>query len=300
MRQAFFAGFLVLIAFVGTVQAADRVALTDEPSREELGRYAAVLEGGGRYIPRKFEFPKHVVMGKTYGIDVSHYQGVINWKNVAGQGVSFAYVKATQGQSNFDGRFSTNWKALKSLESGRQPIRRGAYHFMTASDTPEQQANNFIATVGALTASDMPPCLDIEWNFVRKGKEFAKDAKGKNIDSWSSHDSAEIVRRAKIWLDLVEKATGKRPVIYTNATWWRERIGADVQLSSYKLWISDYSSASLNQEAPRIPKDFKWAMWQMTDTGRIEAAGLVKGLDTNILAADDMDLSALFTATASK
>lgn len=297
MKRTFFIGILAVAAASGSAGTEKRVALTDEPSREQLAHYAAILEGS-RAIPRKFEFPKHVESGKTYGIDVSHYQGVIDWKKVAGQGVSFAYVKATQGRRSFDGRFAENWKALKALESSKQPIRRGAYHFMTAGDSPEEQAKNFIAMVGALSATDMPPCLDVEWDFRRDGKGFAKDVKGNNIDDWTSHSAAEIVRRAKVWLDLVEKGTGKRPVIYTNATWWRERVGADTQLASYQLWISDYSSASLKEESPRLPKGFKWALWQLTDTGRVEAAGLVKGLDTNVLASDAADLAKLFAASA--
>jgi lysozyme len=297
VKQSFIVSVLALASVCAQAQTNARVALTDEPSRQELARYAAVLEGS-REIPRKFEFPKHVVQGKTFGIDVSHYQGSIKWTSVAGQGVSFAYVKASQGRRAFDGRFAENWKAVKSLDSSKHPIRRGAYHFMTAKDSPEEQANNFIATVGALSANDLPPCLDIEWDFRREGKRFSKDANGRNIDEWGGYDAAEIVRRAKVWLDLVEKATGKRPVIYTNATWWRERIGADVQLASYKLWISDYSSASLNQESPRVPKDFKWALWQLTDTGMVKTAGLVKGLDTNLLAPDAADLATLMASPA--
>lgn len=299
MKRTFLIAFLAATAVVSRAGTEERVALADEPSREQLAHYAAILEGT-RAIPRKFEFPKHVVSGKTYGIDVSHYQGAIDWKQVAGSGVSFAYVKATQGRRSFDGRFADNWKGLRTLDSSKQPIRRGAYHFMTASDSPEEQAKNFIATVGALSSTDMPPCLDVEWDFRRDGKEFAKDAKGNNIDEWSSHNAAEIVRRARVWLDLVEKGTGKRPVIYTNATWWRERVGADTQLASYQLWISDYSSASLNEESPRFPKNFKWVLWQLTDTGRVVAAGLTKGLDTNVLAPDTADLAQLFEASATR
>lgn len=278
-------------AFVGTgyVGAAERLVLKDEPSREELARYA-MTKDAVRAVPRKFEFPKHVVNGRIFGIDVSHHQGKINWSKVAGQGVRFAYVKASQGKSFYDGQFAANWAALKVLAAASQPVLRGAYHFMSAVDDPDAQADNYLSSVGTLTEQDLPPCLDVEWDFLRVNKKFVKDSTGKNIDQWSKLSSAEIVGRMKIWLTRVEKATGKRPVIYTNAAWWKERIGDDLQLVDYKLWIADYTSSSLNREEPRVPKKFSWTFWQMTDLGIIVEAGLTKGVDTNLVSVKDIEL----------
>lgn len=294
MTRQMRAALTLAVALLGSghASAAERLALVDEPSREELARYAMIKEVG-RAFPRKFEFPKHVVEGKVFGIDVSHHQGKVNWEKIVGQGVSFAYVKATQGEKFYDPQFERNWTALKQLQDGPQPVLRGAYHFMSATADPEAQAKNYLATVGALDNRDLPPCLDVEWDFMVQNKKIVKDRNGKNIDRWSGLSSAEIVRRIKIWVTMVEKATGKKPVIYTNAAWWKERVGNNMELVNYNLWVADYTSASLNQEKPRVPANFKWALWQMTDLGIMVEVGLTKGLDTNLLAPDS-ELATLF------
>jgi lysozyme len=282
----------VTLLIGGNAFAAERLPLRDEPSRDELARYA-MTKDLVRAIPRKFEFPKHVVDGQTFGIDVSHYQGKVNWTKIVGHGVSFAYAKATEGTRFYDSQFSNNWAGLMASRKTKQPILRGAYHFMSAVDDSAEQAQSFLAIVGLMDDKDLPPCLDVEWDFERKKGKFVKDGQGNNIDRWSSLSPTEIVSRLKIWLKHVESVTGKRPIIYTNTAWWKERIGDNLDLAEYELWIADYTSRSLKREVPVVPKSFKWAIWQITDLGTIASAGLKKGLDTNLLAPDNAVISTL-------
>ena len=93
--------------------------------------------------------------GETYGIDVSHHQGPIDWARVAGDDIGFAYVKATEGGDHVDARFAENWATAKSAG-----IRRGAYHFFTLCTPGDAQARNFLATVPA--DAELPPAVDLE------------------------------------------------------------------------------------------------------------------------------------------
>jgi lysozyme len=107
------------------------------------------------------------------------------------------------------------------------------------------------------------------------------DADGHGIDLWAEFDSDEIVRRAKVWLSLVEQRTRKKPIIYSNYHWWTERIGARDDFNDYNFWIADYASASQNSETPKVPPNLKWAFWQFTDQGRA-SPGLNGRVDTSI------------------
>jgi lysozyme len=92
----------------------------------------------------------------TQGIDVSHHQGRIDWSLLPGQGVDFAYIKASEGGDYRDSRFAENWR-----EAGRAGIARGAYHYFTFCRSGADQAANFIATVPAGQPM-LPPVVDVE------------------------------------------------------------------------------------------------------------------------------------------
>ena len=96
-------------------------------------------------------------IGSVMGIDVSHYEGVVNWDKVAKYGIHFAFAKATGGLNYTDPQFVHNWHGIRSAA-----IHRGAYHFFYAGDDPVKQANHFIKTMGKLRTQDMPPMLDVE------------------------------------------------------------------------------------------------------------------------------------------
>jgi lysozyme len=136
--------------------------------------------------------------------------------------------------------------------------------------------------------------VDVEWNFLRRDGKWVLDGNGNKLDQWASLSSAEIVTRLKGWLSQVEAATGKRPIIYTNAIWWNARVGKSTDLDAYKLWIADYTSKSLGRESPIVPGKLSWAFWQLTDKGVVKAAGLTKGLDTTVLRGDDAELAGMF------
>lgn len=260
----------------------ERSPLADDLSRDELAKYAESLGPHIRALPYEFSFPDDVRKDTVFGIDVSHYQGDIDWNVVARQKIFFVYIKATQGDQYFDGYFLRNWVgAAKTGDSGSM-IHRGAYHFMTASDSPEKQAQNFLSTVGPLGSQDLPPCVDVEWDFTKENGNLDRDRKGRPADAWANLSSDEIVRRISSWLKSVEAATGKKPIIYTNAEWWSERIGSNKSLASYPLWVADYASKSLGRESPTVPPAFSWSFWQLTDQGILRLGGIQKPVDATI------------------
>jgi lysozyme len=91
------------------------------------------------------------------GIDVSHHQGAIDWRQLPAQGVDFAYLKATEGGDHRDRAFAANWAGARNAG-----IARGAYHFFTLCRPGAEQAANFIAAVPA-DPDALPPALDLEY-----------------------------------------------------------------------------------------------------------------------------------------
>lgn len=260
-----------------TLWAQEKIPLTDDVSRADLVRFGSGLSGGKRAYPRRFSFPKDVRASSTFGVDVSHYQGNIDWSKFGNQRVGFVYIKASQGEKGYDPMFKRNWNAVPTVPSAK--IRRGAYHFLTAVDPANAQAKNYLSTIGTLGADDLAPCVDIEWDLV-------KDRTGHLIDRWASLSPDMILEKVQTWIKAVEAATGKQPIIYTNAAWWNSRVGKNEGLGNYRLWVADYASKSLGREEPVVPKNFKWYLWQITDSGVIDGSGLKGGVDTSVMRAD--------------
>lgn len=272
------------------ISHADDLYLVDDLSRSDLALYALLQFDGDRTLPRQFKFPDHVRTGEIWGIDVSHHQGRVDWSDMPDQGVFFAYLKASQGKSFRDREFGRNWLAIKELRSQGKKIHGGAYHFLSAGFSGEEQATNFIDRIGGkLDASDMPACLDLEWDFeVRNGRVIPNDR-------WGALSSERIVRKALSWLAAVEQATGKRPIIYTNAHWWHERIGNRKDLAGYPIWIADYSKKSLEAEKPREIDGHSWTIWQLTDRG--STSGIGGNVDTNRFSGNEKDFYKAFQIT---
>jgi len=284
--------FLLLAA--GGASDAGKVPLSDEPSRDDLAKYAASLEPPSRAFPYEFRFPDDVRTDKVFGIDVSHYQENIEWEKVAKQGIRFAYIKATQGEEYYDPAFERNWPAAGKIEARDLSLRRGAYHFMTANGDPRLQAQNFLGTIGRLESNDLPPCVDLEWDWLVKDRKYVPDRKGKKIDAWASLSPAEIAERVTTWLRIVEEATGKKPIIYTTSSWWSSRIGPNSSLRGYSFWIADYTSKSLGREDPNVPERLSWSFWQLTDQGLLSHGGIDKRVDTTVFHGNAADLNKQF------
>lgn len=204
--------------------------------------------------------------GNLPGIDVSHFQGQIDWSAVAASGIAYAFAKATDGITYTDPDFQTNWQGMRAAG-----LARGAYHFYETGDDPVAQANHFVATVGALGDGDLPPVVDIESN---------------NGD----YGGQSIAANLQIWLNAVEQALGRTPMIYTNPSFWNNDVGAD--FGRYPLWIAQYGVA-----APTVPTGWSaWSFWQHSEQGSV--AGVAGEVDLDVYAG--ASLSQLIQASRSR
>ncbi|MCP4427148.1 MAG: hypothetical protein GY803_21895, partial [Chloroflexi bacterium] len=128
---------------------------------------------------------------RALGLDVSQYQSGIEWQLVAPNGISFAFIKASQGDSRADSMFADHWAGAK--DAG---ILRGAYHVFEPGLSPTLQAEHFYKTVAQTgDFGELPPVLDME----------------------KTSSSAEKIRE---YLSEIERLFGKKPVIYTRAMVW--------------------------------------------------------------------------------
>lgn len=241
------------------------------------------------YGPFRFPYDaKHDVIeqkprvNSIFGIDLNHYTPAnFPMKALDKKQIKFVFLKATQGTDFKDGKFTWFWKKLGALPQDDR-VHRGAYHFLTASGDGAAQAAtflNFLSLNGGLKPTDMPPVLDLEWD----------KANMKSPDRWARKTASEIIASAKAWLGKVEQKTGRTPVLYTNDSWWRERIGAEgkfVEFAHYPIWIADYSNSSRAIETPRVPDSQAWTLWQYTDAATMESgfegefdASIFKGTD---------------------
>ncbi len=182
------------------------------------------------------------------GIDVSHHQGAIDWPTVADDGVRFAWIKATEGGDWVDARFAENWAA-----AGEVGIPRGAYHFFTFCRPGADQAANFLATV-RVTEGELPPAVDLEY--------------GGNCSE--RPDTASLGVELEVFMDTVEAASGRRPVIYATGELVRDHIAL---LVGETLWIRAIHHP-MGMEAP-LPA----AVWQYSNIGRVD--GIEGRVDRN-------------------
>ena len=99
--------------------------------------------------------PRHL---PVHGVDISRWQGDIDWIKLRSQGANFVYIKATDGGDHLDPMFRTNWQRAKAAG-----MKRGAYHFFYWCRTAGEQADWFIRNVPR-DPDALPPVIDVEWN----------------------------------------------------------------------------------------------------------------------------------------
>lgn len=186
----------------------------------------------GRHHPDKY--PVH-------GIDVSKWQGDIDWNEVRRAGVAFSFIKSTEGGDHTDSRFSDYWRGARAAGIPHAP-----YHFYYFCTPAADQARWFIANTPRISAQ-MPPVLDVEWNHASKTCN-------------KRPDPATVRSEMKIWMDLVARHYGKQPIIYTTVDFHRENL--DGHFRAYQFWLR--SVAAHPQD---IYPDHPWTFWQYTGTG---------------------------------
>lgn len=195
------------------------------------------------------------------GVDVSHWQGTIDWQQAKGTGIKFAFMKATEGTTFVDPEFSNNWAGAK-----QQGILRGAYHFFRAGSDGVAQAQHFVNVMGPLANGDLPPVLDLE--------------------TMDGQSSATVIQRSKDFMAEVEKLTGRTPAIYSGGFF--KSLGSPSGFSQYYLWDAHWGVT-----CPNIPDAgwSTWTFWQYTDQESV--AGIGNAVDGDEFNGTLQDLIAL-------
>ena len=243
------------------------VELRNDASRAELLLYGLSLKNE-KAIPVAFKFPEHASQRPEwmFGTDISHHNGEIDWAKATGAKIRYVYLKATQGEKFYDKTFKGHWGALKVLSANPETkLYRGAYHFLSADGDPIKQANNFVSmirTAGGMERADLPPVLDLEWD-IDAGGDPAKQ------DRWAAKTPEQIIEKVVTFINVIEKETGRTPIIYTAASWWKTRIGSSKALAKYRLWIADYSAPSALREQPSMVPGHVFDLWQFSETARV-------------------------------
>jgi GH25 family lysozyme M1 (1,4-beta-N-acetylmuramidase)/LysM repeat protein len=205
---------------------------------------------------------KEMIMATVPGIDVSYWNAGIDWPKVRATGQRFIFAKATEGDFYADPTFDDNWRGAKSAG-----LLRGAYHFFRCNVDAKKQANKFIDYVKSMNDNgELPVILDLETN----------DGQTKD----------KVIARAKTWLDQVEAAFGRKPLIYSRTFFLQDFFseaggGPPAWAKDYPLWIAQYPNVYVEGSQPVLPRGwFQWTFWQYSQTGRVN--GINAKVDLNV------------------
>jgi lysozyme len=176
------------------------------------------------------------------GIDVSYYQGTIDWNAVKNDGVKYAFIRVSDGLNTIDTKFSANWSGSRNAG-----IYHGAYQFFRPSQDAIAQADLLLSKIGStIAADDLPPVIDVE---ASDGLSASAVAAG--VHAWVEHVTAVL---------------GRRPIIYTGKYFWQDSVG-DADETASPLWHAQYTSAACPNIADAWPN---WAIWQYSSTGSVD------------------------------
>lgn len=182
----------------------------------------------------------------TRGIDVSSYQGSVDWTEVASAGIEFAFARVSDGLTHPDAQFAANWSGIRAAG-----LRRGLYQYLRASEDCVAQADLVLQQLQQLGEPDLPLVMDIE-----------------TADGVSA---ATVQSCMKDWLNHLHVA-GQRTMIYT-AAFMSATIGSG--FGGEPLWVANYGVT-----CPTMPGGWsQWAFWQSSGSGTVAGIDVAVDLD---------------------
>lgn len=182
-------------------------------------------------------------------IDVSKYQGEIDFDQIALTPVKYVYVKATEGSTHTDYMFMHNVRAAQAAG-----IRVGAYHFFSEKSSAQSQASHFLETIQQVHL-ELIPVVDVE---VRK-----------------KYSPSQLVDSLQVFLDCVQRACGHTPMIYSSYSFFRDYLQ---DFGNSPLWLARYS-----RDAPDL-LGFDYILWQFSEQGLLN--GVVSFVDVSMFVAN--------------
>ena len=218
-------------------------ALVTHPDDDTAGSMIRVIEGiDTADVPTEL-----AAAALTPGMDVSGYQGNVNWAAAKSNGARFAYIKATEGTTYKNPSFSSQYGGSYS-----HGVIRGAYHFALPNVSSGATQANFFVNHGGGWSNDgktLPPAVDLEWN------PYGSACYGKS--------AASMVAWIHDFVNTVHARTGRYPTIYTSTSWWSQCTGNNGGFGADPLWIARYSSS-----VGTLPHGWSFhTIWQNADHG---------------------------------
>lgn len=199
--------------------------------------------------------PRHLAV---HGVDVSRWQGNINWGKLRAQGANFAYIKATDGGDHLDPMFMRNWRNADAAG-----LKRGAYHFFYWCRTAGEQADWFIRNVPRVQGA-LPPVIDVEWN----GDSSCKRRPSRE----------KVLEKMQVFMDKLERYYGQRPIIYTSPDFYRDNLrGAFLD---YPFWLRAVAA-----HPSKVYPGRRWLFWQYSGSGL--SHGVSGRVDLNVFHGDE-------------
>ena len=193
---------------------------------------------------------------EVHGVDLSHYQGEVNWQVLAEEEIAFAFLKATEGSDYVDANFAKNLAGALQTD-----LRVGAYHFFSFSSAGATQAENFIANVPT-DVDLLPPVVDLELY-----GSFLKNPP----------DRETVQAELNVLLAALETAYGKKPILYVTEASYDLYITEDY--ADYDIWFRDVITR------PKLSDGRDWTFWQYSNRGRLNGyEGEEKFIDLNVFA----------------
>jgi len=178
-------------------------------------------------------------MANPQGVDISHFQGEVDWSALKSGGLDFVAIKASQGTGYSQSSYYTE-NINKARAAG---LIVGGYHFFTGTENGADQAKYFLQ-VAKPQAGDLLPMLDLEQSSGASGNEVASGALA--------------------WLKTVEEAIGQKPFIYTTKSFFAE-IGNPSGFEDYPLWVAEYGVST-----PKLPSGWSLhTIWQHSQSGQV-------------------------------
>ncbi|MGI5959687.1 MAG: GH25 family lysozyme [Massiliimalia sp.] len=193
------------------------------------------------------------------GVDLSSYQGTVDWEILASQNIDFAFFKATEGSSFVDPRFAYNYS-----QAPKQGISVGVYHFFSYDSKGIDQAEHYISTVVPFEGM-LPPVIDVE--FYGDKEKYPPDRE-------------DVSRELKHMLSALEEFYGLKPIIYATEKSYDYYLAGDYE--EYDIWIRNVISK------PHLSDGRQWIFWQYTNREKLDGyKGKEPFIDMNVFAGSE-------------
>lgn len=177
-----------------------------------------------------------VSFAQVNGIDLSKYQGTVDFHKVKASGVTYVFIRATEGNTYQDANFEVNFASARAAG-----LATGVYHFYETDDEPLSQLENFKSIV-SLSPGDLPPVIDIE--------------------KLHKQEKSNLVENIGIFLKGLESHYGVKPILYSGRNFSNEYL---TQFGDYPLWLAEYEV-----DEPSLPEGWSnWTFWQWSQSSTV-------------------------------